>query len=272
MWSKLSNLPVATPIMYQRETLRTLPYSTLLEVLYHLSRVYYAGVVVPVRSATHYSTVRTYMYVWVYHTPCPTLHVLYIQYSYQGAPLLELLSYPFSKYLKLVGGCRPRKSLLHKSRREISKKWGVTDNQTDKQKPARTSTHKLRERGTPIDGLHKSFGYFKPWQARCQICLPKIGDLQKLSARMWSWRFLQWWIEYVLHISVQGRNRIDRSRPVENSAPQSCQSEYFGINFNGHNYLHKLTKFKPVKQIHELVCAICNRQALTPWTIGRFYT
>ena len=38
-----------------------------------------------------------------------------------GAPLLELSSYPFSKYTNFVADVNLASSLLHKSRREIRK-------------------------------------------------------------------------------------------------------------------------------------------------------
>ena len=46
-----------------------------------------------------------------------------------GAPLLELSSYPFSKYMKIVTDVDLANSLLHKSRREIPKNEAP---QTDK--------------------------------------------------------------------------------------------------------------------------------------------
>ena len=61
-----------------------------------------------------------------------------------GAPLLELSSYPFSKYMKFVADVDLASSLLHKSRREIRKnKVQQTDRrcrvQSDKQNPEVTN-------------------------------------------------------------------------------------------------------------------------------------
>ena len=51
-----------------------------------------------------------------------TVHrVGYCMQIYRGAPLLELSSYPFSNYMKFVADVDLAKSLLQKSRREISK-------------------------------------------------------------------------------------------------------------------------------------------------------
>ena len=52
-----------------------------------------------------------------------TVHpvVVHCMQSYRGAPLVELSSYPFSKYMNFVADVNLARSLLHKSRRENSK-------------------------------------------------------------------------------------------------------------------------------------------------------
>ena len=66
-------------------------------------------------------------------------------YSNRSAPLFELSSYPFSKYMNFVADVDLASWLLHKSRREIRKNEAFTDGQT---KPGshKTNAHLLHNK------------------------------------------------------------------------------------------------------------------------------
>jgi hypothetical protein len=72
------------------------------------------------------------VYLWI-RARCTVSYIACKATVRNGAPLLELSSYLFSKYMNFVADVNLASSLLHKSLREIEKNEALqTDGQTDK--------------------------------------------------------------------------------------------------------------------------------------------